>query len=292
MTRANRSISTYPFKPGFPHELELGSLRDTIVNTKGMATMPHRTDFHQIVWVQTGKATLLLDFKAIPMGPNSLLFIRKNRILMYDKSGNCDGKVLRFTDGFFVRNEDDARFLMDCRLFRIINGEPAISLAGEDTAMQMLVNLMERELATRNDSHQHAALQNLLHNFLILSERIAGSPPDEGRIEASVKADGQKFVDMVEAGFRKERKVSAYARRLGIPEKRLQAATSKAFGKAAKELIDERVALEAKRMLLFSGASVKEVSHELAFDEVTNFIKYFRKHAGTTPAAFRSRYKI
>ena len=62
------------------------------------------------------------------------------------------------------------------------------------------------------------------------------------------------------------------------------------FGKSPKEMIDDRVVLEAKRLLLYSDSSVKEISHELGFDEPTNFIKYFRKHVAQTPNTFRARY--
>ena len=103
-------------------------------------------------------------------------------------------------------------------------------------------------------------------------------------------AQGRRFLDLVDAGFRTEKKVSAYARRMGVPEKRLQAATAAAFGKSPKALIDERAALEAKRLLVYGGGSVKEIAFALGFEETTNFVKWFRKHAGTTPAGFRARY--
>jgi AraC family transcriptional regulator, transcriptional activator of pobA len=293
-TRSRLSLKTYSFKPGFPHELEIASLGETLIQSREMVTKAHRADFYHIVWVQKGKPILLLDFKSIPMRPNSLLFIKKNRVLMYDHSGNYDGKVIRFTDSFFIRNEDDARYLRDCSLFSLLNENPIVSLTNNDSSFQSVLDLLEREIATPIDTHQHVTLQNLMHNFLILSERMANSFTPTTPIRAPedwAKGLSQKFMDMIETGFRTEKTVSIYARRLGATNKRLQAATANTFGKSPKELIDERVALEAKRLILFSSATVKEISYELGFDEVTNFVKYFRKHAGTNPANFRTRYQ-
>lgn len=289
--RTRPTLKTYAFKAGFTHELELAPLGESVSRAKEIITQPHRADFYHILWIQSGKAVHLLDFKAIPMNPNSLLFIRKNSVLMYDKSGNYDGKVLRFTDRFFIRNEDDSRYLRESPLFSSFNEKPLISIAGKDASFLMLLHLLEKELAAPLDSHQHASLQNLIHNFMILSERHFGESPEMKRVRDPIKELGQKFIDGVEAGFREEKKVSAYAERLGVTEKRLQSVTSEAFGKPPKMLIDERIHLEAKRLLLFSGATVKEISFELGFDEVTNFVKYFRKHSGTTPSEFRTKYR-
>jgi AraC-like DNA-binding protein len=252
-----------------------------------MITRPHRADFHHIVWVRKGRPTLLIDFEAVPLKAGSLVFIRKDRVLMYDKGGDYDGTVLRFTDAFFIRDETDARFLRECRLFAIGNPRPVVPAGGEDAGFRALAELMEREAKRPVDAFQRDALRNLLHNFLILAERRAAptGPAPAAGLEA-----GRRFLDLVDAGFRTEKKVSAYARRMGVPEKRLQAATAAAFGKSPKALIDERAALEAKRLLVYGGGSVKEIAFALGFEETTNFVKWFRKHAGTTPAGFRARY--
>ena len=59
-------------------------------------------------------------------------------------------------------------------------------------------------------------------------------------------------------------------------------------GLSAKQLIDERVVLEAKRQLSHADASVAEVAELLGFDDASNFSSYFRRHTGTTPATFRA----
>jgi AraC-like DNA-binding protein len=53
----------------------------------------------------------------------------------------------------------------------------------------------------------------------------------------------------------------------------------------AKDVIVARIVLEAKRLLALTDDTVAAISHELGFDEATNFIKYFRREIGTTPTA-------
>ena len=77
---------------------------------------------------------------------------------------------------------------------------------------------------------------------------------------------------------------------MNVSEKRLTNATARTFGKSPKTIIDERVTLEAKRLLIHTNLSIKEVGYDLGFEEPTNFIKYFRKHNNKTPIEFRESY--
>ena len=63
-----------------------------------------------------------------------------------------------------------------------------------------------------------------------------------------------------------------------------------AEGRTAKEMIDERVALEAKRLLAHTCSSLAEIGCQLGFSEATNFVKFFKRTAGMTPSTFRSRF--
>ena len=66
--------------------------------------------------------------------------------------------------------------------------------------------------------------------------------------------------------------------------------SSKILGSTPKKIIDDRIMLEAKRLLAHSSESVKEISYSLGFDEPTNFVKYFRKHHLSTPIEFRESF--
>jgi AraC-like DNA-binding protein len=79
---------------------------------------------------------------------------------------------------------------------------------------------------------------------------------------------------------------------MSVSEKKLNKATNQVLGKSPKEIIDERVVLEAKRLLVHTSKSIKEVGFELGFDEPTNFIKYFKKHVGRTPIEFKGSFYI
>jgi len=98
------------------------------------------------------------------------------------------------------------------------------------------------------------------------------------------------FKNLLDEQYKQVKTVSAYAGQMAVSEKRLTQATSTTLGKTPKQLIDERVQLEIKRLLVHTSLSIKEIGYELGFEEPTNFIKYFRKHEKMTPIEFRERY--
>jgi transcriptional regulator GlxA family with amidase domain len=97
----------------------------------------------------------------------------------------------------------------------------------------------------------------------------------------------QRFFTILERDHAKTRSVAHYAKQAGISKRRLGELLSERLGKSTKQVIDERVVLECKRLLAHTNVSVKELAAQLAFDEPTNFVKFFKHHAHATPLEFR-----
>jgi AraC-like DNA-binding protein len=201
--------------------------------------------------------------------------------------------MILFTDGFYCRNEQDARFLKSSVLFNAIHGTTQIHIEGKLVeVLNELIVLMNEEAEKSKDSRQSEIIQNFLHNFLLLSEREQSHQPTSERAKGPDYELVLLFKDLLECGFLQRRLISDYAREMFVTEKRLNQATSKILGKTAKAVTNDRMVLEAKRLLSHTAKSIKEISYSLGFEEPTNFIKYFRKHNGLTPVEFREKYAI
>jgi AraC-like DNA-binding protein len=95
------------------------------------------------------------------------------------------------------------------------------------------------------------------------------------------------FRDEIDRRFSEWHQVTHYADRLGYSPRTLNRLAQAHTGRSAKQLIDERVVLEAKRLLSHGDAPVAEIAELLGFDDPSNFSAYFRSRAGVTPGAFR-----
>jgi len=97
------------------------------------------------------------------------------------------------------------------------------------------------------------------------------------------------FRDHIEEHFDSWHKVSQYADRLGYSTRTLNRLARQNTGLSPKQLIDERVVLEAKRQLSHADAPVSQIASLLGFDDPSNFSSYFQRQVGMTPGTFRTR---
>ncbi len=130
----------------------------------------------------------------------------------------------------------------------------------------------------------------MLHNFLLLAER---EKRKRGFTELEKGANFDYtllFRDLLENNYTKLKSVNDYAKLIFISEKRLGQATTKVLGKSPKEIINDRILLEAKRLLVHTNSSIKEIGQELGFEDPAYFVRYFKKNTKTTPVEFRKTY--
>ena len=130
--------------------------------------------------------------------------------------------------------------------------------------------------------HSHAVLLGLW--FL----RREATPRAERRSQALRDTLVQRFRALLEQHFRAHEPVRFYAARLGVTADHLSRICRATSGAGALELVHERVLLEARRLLAYSGASVADIAHDVGFDDPGYFSRFFVKLAGQSPSAYRA----
>jgi AraC-like DNA-binding protein len=98
-----------------------------------------------------------------------------------------------------------------------------------------------------------------------------------------------QFQQLVDHYFKQEHSVEFYAQRLGLTGKALTTKLSKAIGKSAGAVIQERCLIEAKRLLAHSDLSIAEIGYQIGYEDPNYFARFFRRKTGHTPGEFRKR---
>ena len=283
------NIKKYEFKTGHSQEIEIVDIAELYKEFKENLTTTHRTGFYHIIWFEKGNPTHLVDFNPIKIKPNTILFLNKNTVQRFDHKTKFEGKAILFTDSFFCKTESDTKILRNSILFNDLFSISQFQINKQGNIFSDILQSMASELQKPKDNYQSDILQNLLHNFLLYSERERRKQ-NFTEIKKSADLDFvMLFKDLLEINFKNQKQVNFYAKEIIITEKRLNQATSKVFGKTPKEIIDDRIILEAKRILAHTSNNIKEIGYELGFEEPTNFIKYFKKHSLVTPVKFREK---
>lgn len=97
----------------------------------------------------------------------------------------------------------------------------------------------------------------------------------------------KKFEQLVDKNYLEDKNVSNYANLLCIHPFCLNKICKLSVDKTASDVIHNRVLQEAKKMILASDKSFKEIAFELGFNSPAYFSRYFKKHLGINPSQFR-----
>jgi len=118
-----------------------------------MLITPHRTDFYHIIWMENGNPIHVIDFNPLQLAENSLTFLNKNVVQIYDDN-DFEGKAILFTESFFSKTELDIRFLKESILFNDLFTISTIQLDSTKSIFTNLFELMENEISKDKDAFQ------------------------------------------------------------------------------------------------------------------------------------------
>ncbi len=133
-----------------------------------------------------------------------------------------------------------------------------------------------------------ASLEIFFIEYVRQSSGPAGTAAPSG---AYMQERFEEFIELMETHIASHKQVSAYTEFMNLSSYQLNEVTKTAVGKTASALIDEYILLETKRYLLATANQVKEVADQLGYDDVSYFIRFFKKHTGYSPEAFRKNFK-
>lgn len=154
-----------------------------------------------------------------------------------------------------------------------------------------LLTVFEDEFTT-NDSVQGEMLRMLLKRLIIKLTRLAKQQYIDPTLSDNDLDIVRQFNLLVENNYRKLHAVSDYAELLNKSPKTLSNLFALYNQKSPLTLIHERIALEARRLLLYTDKSTKEIAYELGFEEGAHFSRFFKKEVGLPPSEFKDQLRL
>lgn len=137
-----------------------------------------------------------------------------------------------------------------------------------------------------------AVLKAYLQLVLALCSKEKRAFLDKRTAKIPVPAGDLAFQQLLEQHYLTERSPAFYAAQLSLSIDAFSKKIRRRFGKTPSQLIQDRVVLEAKKLLHLTRSSVKEIAARLEFDDVFYFSRYFKKHTGCAPTYFREQTGI
>jgi len=245
---------------------------------------------YRVLWNRAEAASFTVDGLPFTLGHQEITCLTPlQRATTAAKGSPENGLVVfAFNREFYCIQQHDHEVSCIGFLFYGAAGISRIALDEEERAkFELLYLVFVDELAIR-DNIQGEMLRMLLKRLIIKCVRIARVQRLPSGINDSKLDLVRKFNVLVERHFRQKRQVSEYAEMLFKSPKTLANLFALAGQPPPLQIIHDRVATEARRLLTQTDQPAKEIAYALGFDDMAHFSHFFKRQTGLSPTAFKA----
>jgi AraC family transcriptional activator of pobA len=246
---------------------------------------PHRHEvLFQILYMDHGRAELLLDGRAHAVDGPAAVTVAPLSAHGFRFSPDVQGTVLT---------------VLDAHLQRLLAGQGGLQQAVLRSAVQPLaaaqaaplraaVAHVRDEYATPSPWRSLAIDAALLRLLVQLARMPRGEAAQAQAPGARAVEHVRRYRELVERRFREQPSLADCAAELGITATQLNRVCRHVLGHPALAVLHARLVLEAQRELAYTTMSVKQIAFSLGFGDAGYFTRFFERHAGRTPTAWRA----
>ena len=243
---------------------------------------PHKHDFFIIVLFEHAKGNHVIDFINYPISNKEIHLLFPGQVHKWDIEADSQGYQLMIDKVFFEH------FLTYFR-FSITNyiNHPVFPL--NNSVYKLLKNEFD---AIKNEMQSQNPLQEIIYARASVIAAIISKKAEKYFKSTKIHQANPKLSDfnkLIDGHFKENKSVAFYASLLHISSNYLNILCKKNLQISATQLIQERVILEAKRLLLSTDLNIKEIAYELGFVDHAYFSNSFKNQTGITPTQFREK---
>jgi len=248
---------------------------------------PSRQTPYWIALFKRGSGQKSIGLYTFPVKENTLFIVPKRVIHSSTYfSTDCSGYILLFNIDFFLNNAFPKHLIAEKKVFKN-SFRPYLYLndAQMDALSAMFVTIMNEKSTNELEKNEMIAIKIL--EILITCDRLFSKEEQEGET-VYYHPVIEKFSDLLDNNFVKEKTVKFYAKSLNIHPNNLNFLLKKYTGISAKQNINNRILTESKYLLAHSSTNIKNIANRLGFEEAHNFSTFFRKYTGLSPLAYKA----
>jgi len=266
---------------------------EILIDTAWVREMPtflhpgaHYLTFYDILLVTRGRGWFWLDAHRYRVRPGQVLFTTPGQVRRWHVDP-LDGLCLFFPALFLEEFFQDGFFLFRLPYFHAPAGAAGLQLSTSAAArLSRRLLRMRRELLALQPDSEHLLRARLYEVLITLARDYSAAHGLTGQPVANRIA--LRFRELVERQAPERHRVEDYARELAVSPGHLNALSRRFLGASAKEVIQERLAVGARRLLLYSDESAARIGRALGFKDPSYFSRFFRRATGRSPSAFRA----
>ncbi|WP_025761340.1 AraC family transcriptional regulator [Dyadobacter tibetensis] len=247
----------------------------------------HTHSFYLVMWITKGKGIHTIDFKSYQVKGQQLYFLTPGQVHGWEFSQDIEGYNLYFDYNFFQSRYPGR--LLQYPFFHSHQHKPILET---DFDRNLTANLFDYAYAEYKVKRvqQGEVFLSFLHIILESANRLYQQNLPIG--DSTFYDRIMQYEGLIERHFIEIRDIKTYAALMNISPNHLNHICKLVLGKTASQLYYDRMMIEAKRLLLHTELTIKEIGFQLRFEDPSYFVRFFKKHSQITPQEFRSRMTL
>ncbi|MBV8251933.1 MAG: AraC family transcriptional regulator [Chitinophaga sp.] len=262
-----------------------------ITSTNIAANRKYSTQENYGITFCQGSGSFSIDLFNGAFSGNVILFTTPWQEIHFSEDATGTLKTIWFHADYYCIEHHKKEVACNGILFNNIYHPPFIfpDIAQQNALLQ-IADQLAAELP-HEDNYSQAVARSYLQLMLARCTRVMVQDiPADNAVQAHHPI--LQFRDLLEAHFLANRAPSFYAEQLGMTPNNFSKKVKEYFLKSPSDLIQERVILEAKKLIHLTYKSMKEIAATLHFEDEHYFSRYFKKYTGVSPSKFRETVGI
>lgn len=288
MTGKEKIYSVDLIYEGAPMPFVIKTMEEIDRQLGGISDHPHRHNYYTVIWSFTATGKHIIDFREYPILPHHVFFVSPEQVHQVVTDPKPTGYVILFTPEFLEKNSIRKDFIANLKLFHKSDETPPLALS--NAAISILCTFADQMHASFHSDNElrFETIGAYLKLFLIECNNRCTLEPETNTQQMEVgKTLIKNFRDLVDEHYREWHQVKNYAEALYVSPNYLNEVVKSSVHISAKEYIQNRLILEAKRMAVFTSKSIKEIGYDLGFDDPSHFSKFFKSNTRQSIIEFK-----
>lgn len=240
----------------------------------------HRHDFYYILIIEKGRGSHQIDFTSYPVKDRTLFFMRPGQVHQHQLKQGSLAHIIAFSTPQEKITQQLVRKASSLNHYALKEAQ--------FQQLQILTAYLLREVEQKSTGYE-LVIKAMIEAMLVELIRVQHTHTNaQFRPYSQEKLDA--FMALLEKHIHKYKQVAQYAAHLNLSPYQLNAITKSTVGKTPSSVINDHIILEAKRYLLATNNQVNQVAQHLGYEDVSYFIRFFKKHTKFTPEAYRQNF--
>ena len=246
------------------------------------ASKPHRHAYIEVFLFNRGGGMHEIDFTSYAIETNSVHFVFPNQVHKVARELDTYGHVVLISREF-IRQLDYDLFV---QLFYKFYLAPCTNATSEEySEMEQCIASVKSELLASKPGY----IQVVKGYLTVLFNQMLRFSGPESQVEKQDTRDFKLYMDLlllVEDHFTDHAPVAFYSSKLSVSERKLNDVCKRFNNSTCSSIVNDRLVLEAKRLLLYSNRTVKDILYTLNFKDPAYFNRFFKARTGHSPTGF------